>query len=201
MSEVKAQYAAQVAADLEHNTKEQERIASELAALQETLAELQKDHALLVSMQGALDGVPSAAGSGSTEAAEDSTAVEEGTPAAVPAPRRAKGTGAGAGKPKKTAAPLAAGRKAKVGRPTFRELVTAHLARQQQPRSVSDVTAELEKAHPDRAVQAPAVRNALEDAVSRGQAERTKQGRSVYYTVVRTEPSAEPAAEPVAVEA
>lgn len=49
-----SQYAKQVAGDLEHNAKEQERITTEITALQQQLASLQQDHTILVSMQQAL---------------------------------------------------------------------------------------------------------------------------------------------------
>ncbi|WP_394428324.1 hypothetical protein [Streptomyces sp. SGAir0957] len=81
---VKAQYAAQVAADLERNAKEQEEIGTELETLQAKLQALQEDQAILVSMQQAL---------GAEEAA-----------AAVAKPQRRKsaaGTGAKSAAPKR----------------------------------------------------------------------------------------------------
>ncbi|MFB7740120.1 hypothetical protein ACFC08_38555 [Streptomyces sp. NPDC056112] len=48
------QYAAQVATDLENNLKEQERISGDITALQEQLATLQHEHAVLVNVQQAL---------------------------------------------------------------------------------------------------------------------------------------------------
>ncbi|MEU4037273.1 hypothetical protein [Streptomyces collinus] len=53
-TELTTQYVDQVAADLERNVKEQDRVAAELAALQEQLVALQHDHTVLVNMQQAL---------------------------------------------------------------------------------------------------------------------------------------------------
>ncbi|MEV6654539.1 BlaI/MecI/CopY family transcriptional regulator, partial [Streptomyces sp. NPDC051219] len=106
---------------------------------------------------------------------------------AVPRARVPKG-GAGAGRAKKSGkAAKAAGN----GLPTLRTLVTGHLADQHEPRSVSEVTAALTTAHPERTLSATVVRNTLENLVAKGQAERTKQGSSVYYTALRPRPAAE----------
>lgn len=55
-TEVASQYAAQVTADLERNAKEQERVGTEIAALQEQLTVLQHDHNVLMNIQQALAG-------------------------------------------------------------------------------------------------------------------------------------------------
>lgn len=60
-TELKTQYAAQVSADLERNTKEQERIGAEVEALQEQLSALQHDQTLLAELQQALGGDKAAA--------------------------------------------------------------------------------------------------------------------------------------------
>ncbi|MDX3798973.1 hypothetical protein [Streptomyces sp. AK04-3B] len=61
-------YAARLADDLKHNTEEQDRLSSEVTALQEKLESLRHDHALLVNMQQALGGAEEAG-----EAASPST--------------------------------------------------------------------------------------------------------------------------------
>ncbi|MCS0605413.1 hypothetical protein NX794_30040 [Streptomyces sp. LP11] len=76
-TELTSQYVHQVAGDLEQNVKEQDRVSGDIAALQEQLATLQRDHTILVSMQQAL-GVATTAG-----------AVTE---PAVPAPRKKSAT-------------------------------------------------------------------------------------------------------------
>ncbi|MFJ3201591.1 hypothetical protein [Streptomyces sp. NPDC086989] len=57
---LKSQYAEKVAADLDLNTAEQERIREEITSLQERLAGLEQDHALLVGMRSALGDVAAA---------------------------------------------------------------------------------------------------------------------------------------------
>ncbi|MGW0812048.1 hypothetical protein ACWD00_02125 [Streptomyces viridiviolaceus] len=79
-----AQYTAQVTRDLELNVQEQERVSADITALQQQLAALQHDHALLVNMQQALGIEPPSARRETTSGA-----------AAVPAPRDGAGTGSG----------------------------------------------------------------------------------------------------------
>ncbi|GGX96759.1 hypothetical protein [Streptomyces anandii] len=259
-TELTSQYIAQVTGDLESNVKEQERIGVEITALQEQLAALQRDHALLVNMQQALGiatpstapaapappssapaSVPAPRGKGSARksaaapragratkrAASGSTATAK--PAARAATRATgKGTGrtaaktadktaartaaetatkaaadttassapkAGAKTPKaakttaKTTAKAKAGKAAgaggsRAGQPTLVELVRAHLSAQTEPRSAAEVTTALGQEHPDRKIQNTVVRTTLEGLVARNQAQRSKQGSSVFYTAV-----------------
>ncbi|MET9077306.1 hypothetical protein ABZX95_35320 [Streptomyces sp. NPDC004232] len=76
VTELTSQYVSQVSNDLDNNVKEQDRIATEISALQSQLTALQHDHGVLVSMQQAL-GVTAPAGV---------PAVTDG--AVVPAPRK-----------------------------------------------------------------------------------------------------------------
>ncbi|PZH18676.1 hypothetical protein C1I97_03600 [Streptomyces sp. NTH33] len=182
VTDLASQYAAQVAGDLEQNLKEQERISAEIAALQDQLATLQRDHGVLVNMRQALGmtapPVQPAAGASA---------------AAVPAPRkkaaakssttgRSSGKAGKAGKKpaaRKSSAEASAG---KAGRPTLVELVRGHLGEQREPRSAAEVATALGRTHPDRPVRATVVRSTLEGLVAKGQAQRTKQGTSVFYT-------------------
>jgi hypothetical protein len=174
---LKSQYAQQVAADIEANAREQERLKSEAAALQDQLEALQQDHELLVSMQAALGAVP----------AKETTAA---TASVVPSARRAN-TVAGKGKRLKNAPKSKAEAKAQPAGPPLRELVVALLAEHQEPRSAAEVTKELAQAHPKRTVNVTLVRNALEASVAKNQSERTKQQKSVYYSALTGNPSAE----------
>ncbi|MFI2351719.1 hypothetical protein ACH492_32840 [Streptomyces sp. NPDC019443] len=178
---LKSQYAKQVTADIEANTREQERLKSEAAALQDQLEALQQDHELLVSMQAALGTVP----------AKETTAA---TTSVVPGARRAN-TVAGKGKrPKNAPKPKAHAKtdaKAQPAGPPLRELVVALLAEHQEPRSAAEVTKELAQAHPKRTVNVTLVRNALEASVAKNQSERTKQQKSVYYSALTGNRSAE----------
>ncbi|MET8638893.1 hypothetical protein [Streptomyces sp. NPDC004680] len=204
-----SQYAAQVTSDLERNVKEQERISTDIAALQQELASLQTDHSVLVNVQQAL---------GITSAPVQPAVTPEAT--TVPAPRekasaepgtgkraRAKKTDApdtdkkpAAQKPAAKSAPKAAAKSAakaatktgsktagkvetaKAALPTLVELIRRHLTEQSEPRSAAEVTTALDQAHPERGIKTTVVRTTLENLVARTQAHRTKQGSSVYYT-------------------
>lgn len=179
-SELTSQYSTQVAEDLERNLKEQERLGGEIEALQEQLASLRHDNTVLVSIQQAL-------GISAAPSAEPATAV--------PAPRKKKqptAKAAGEGKQaEKTAAPARkrTGKKTAVTTPatsstspTLVELVREHLAGQSEPRSAAEITATLGQQHPERTVKTTVVRTTLEGLVARNQAQRTKQGASVFYT-------------------
>jgi hypothetical protein len=80
-TELTSQYIAQVTGDLERNVKEQERIGTEIEALQEQLQALQHDHTVLVTMQQALS-------AGNIAAAESVARLE--TKAAPTVPHQAK---------------------------------------------------------------------------------------------------------------
>ncbi|MFD8232829.1 hypothetical protein ACFV20_13215 [Streptomyces sp. NPDC059696] len=193
-TELASQYIAQVTGDLDANLKEQERISAEIASLQEQLAALQHDHGVLVSMQQALgitqarSGAPAQSESAESKSAESKSAV-------VPSPRRKKAASAAGGKQKTrkaTAAPAkkAAARKSgtrtastpKAADLTLVELIRRHLAEQKEPRSAAEISTSLGEAHPDRDISPKVVRVTLESLVAKSGAERSKQGRSVFYS-------------------
>ncbi|MFF7069675.1 hypothetical protein [Streptomyces pseudovenezuelae] len=177
-TELTSQYSTQVAGDLERNLKEQERLSGEIEALQGQLDALRQDHTVLLNIQQVL-GTPA------------TTAPSTATPAAtVPAPRKkaakkasasaAKQTAKQAGKQTgKKAAPKAS---AAQSGPTLVDLVRDHLAEQKEPRSAAEVSTALGRQHPERTIKATVVRTTLEGLVARNQAQRTKQGSSVFYT-------------------
>ncbi|CAL9352035.1 hypothetical protein [Streptomyces sp. enrichment culture] len=265
-TDLTSQYVAQVANDLERNSKEQERVSAEIAELQGQLAALQRDHALLVKMQQALDLAAAPAGAAApvvpaadagggvepasvTESSDEQQAEEPAEKAAekaavsgqatVPAPRGRSGLKSGAGKPKRSRKKVTAGTAAKAedassttaggtsadaakparatsarkpatakpaekasavkaprraaasaktsapakgDAPKLVDLVRRHLDEQNEPRSAAEVAAALGAAHPGRAVKVTVVRSTLEGLVARNQAQRTKQGTSVFYT-------------------
>jgi hypothetical protein len=209
---LKSQYANQVAADLEQNATEQERIKTETAALQNRLEALQKDHELLTGVQAALGSAP-VKGAKATKTAKapaaTKTAAAPKAPAAtktaaapkapaVPKARRASAVADKAKRPKKEAQPKADAKpkvvaKSKSAGPPLREVVVALLAEHNEPRSAAEVTKELEKAHPERTLNVTLVRNALEASVAKNQSERTKQQNSVYYSAIKTSPASEEA--------
>ncbi len=183
-TELTSQYITQVAGDLESNLKEQERIGADIAALQQQLTALQQDHSVLVNIQQAL-GVTHAPDR--PAAAAESAAVptrQQKTEAAPPSKRRTRKTTAvrettakkpAAHKPTPKAGTTAA-------RPTLVELIRRHLAEQNEPRSAAEISTALSQAHPERNIKTKVVRVTTEGLVAKSQAQRTKQGASVFYT-------------------
>ncbi|WP_426567274.1 hypothetical protein [Streptomyces canus] len=178
---VTSQYAAQVTGDLERNLKEQERISGQIAALQEQLAALEKDRAVLLNVQQAL-GIELSP-----------TALADEPVTAVPAPRKKATAAAGTAKQtkaKKSAPPARkpAGKKkaaptttAEPAQPSLVSLVRKHLAGQNEPRSAAEVAQALGQQHPERSIKTTVVRATLEGLVAKNHAQRTKQGTSVFY--------------------
>jgi hypothetical protein len=186
-TELTTQYGAQVASDLERNLKEQDRVREEIEALQEQLAALQHDHTILVNVQQAL-GLPSAPALPEPETATAVPAPRKRAPASASRSGKQRRTDKSAGKSaapagkqarkRSTAAPSAGPRAV----PKLVDLVRDHLAGQHEPRSAAEISAELEQQHPDREIKTKIVRLTLEGLVAKNQAQRTKQGRSVFYT-------------------
>ncbi|MFC9497427.1 hypothetical protein [Streptomyces sp. NPDC056982] len=184
---LKSQYSAQVEADLERNAKEQERVTAELAALQEQLQTLDHDRTLLAGMRDALTG-PGAA----PVAEEAPVAPKAESPVELPKARKPKGESAAPKqRAKKEAGKKPAAKKAPTaaqprtpGSPTLRELVLNLITTSTEPRSAAEVTTTLAESHPERNAGGTVVRNTLESLVARGQAERTKQNKSVFYTAL-----------------
>lgn len=204
---VRSQYTRQIAADIETNRAEQERLKARLAQLQD-------DETYLVGLQVASAGAQSAADDTqeadvAADPASLDTAVPQQRDAApapetVGAPEGGEGAGKRSGRKKAAAAPRkraastagkrparaktaakAAQAEAKNTEPSLRERVKdAVLQNPGQPRSASEVVAELAQADPAYAATPQAVRQALESLVAAGVAARERQGRSVYYTVV-----------------
>ncbi|MFA0839615.1 hypothetical protein [Streptomyces rochei] len=255
-TQLASQYSVQVTDDLERNVKEQERVSAEIAALQQQLAGLQHDHALLVNMQQALGITPPSAAQDAADTDTDAdtdaaTAPDTADAASVPAPRdgaatepaakRTRGRKSAAS-PRRAAAPKpgakpaskstarsrsaakpAPGQAAKTpagqgakssartggkraakkpsakgssaeqatAQPTLVELVRAHLAEQSEPRSAAEVATALGRANTGRSIKTTVVRTTLEGLVARNQAQRTKQGTSVYYTAADAPRAAE----------
>ncbi|MEV5779281.1 hypothetical protein AB0L49_50460 [Streptomyces antimycoticus] len=179
-TQLTSQYTTQVAGDLERNLKEQERVRHEIDALTAQLVALQQDHAVLVSIQQAL-------GTSAPPVAPETTT-------AVPEPRKKKTAVANGGKQpraKKAATPArkqtrqqkaSTASPAPSAQPTLVGLIREHLTGQSEPRSAAEITAALGKQHPERNAKTTVVRTTLENLVAKNQAQRTKQGASVFYT-------------------
>jgi hypothetical protein len=180
---LKSQYVTQVEADLDRTAKEKERLATDIGALQEQLAALEQDHALLVGVQRTLtDGSASASARKSGPARSSSAAAPTAPsrarkPKTAPAPRSPQPA---AKKPAVKKAP--ADKPASSGKPTLRDLVLGHLTGHGEPRLAAEVATALGQAHPDRKIQTTVVRNTLEALVAKGHALRSRQQKSVYYT-------------------
>ncbi|MCT9088777.1 hypothetical protein N4G70_07825 [Streptomyces sp. ASQP_92] len=198
---LQSQYAAQIQSDLDSNVAEREQIAAQISALQEQLSVLENNHTLLASMRQAI-GSPAATTStrakGNTKPpanAPKNTGKKTAEASAARVPQARKAAKSPARATKKQAQPAA---KAKASSaPTLRDLVADHLARSGEPRSAAEITAALTEAHSERTIAGTVVRNTLENLVAKGQAQRTRQGRSVFYTAPdgagTTAPSEEPA--------
>ncbi|UUU19312.1 hypothetical protein [Streptomyces sp. DSM 40750] len=183
-TDLKAQYAAQVAADLERNAKEQERLHGEIDALQDQLRSLQQDHIVLVNMQQALGaGTPEPASTAEDAAAPSVPRQQTATtPETGKRTRAKKTTPPQGGKQAKAKKPTAKAEAPKSAQPTLIELIRRHLTEQSEPRSAAEVATALTQAHPDRRIQTNVVRTTLEALVAKSNAQRTRQGSSVYYT-------------------
>ncbi|WP_405625461.1 hypothetical protein OG933_04280 [Streptomyces sp. NBC_00016] len=204
-TELTSQYTAQVTADLERNTKEQERVGVEIAALQEQLASLQRDHTVLVNIQQAIDAVPvpdttappsgnvpvpaprkKAAPSGTAKRTRPSKKTQpSGKTGAQPAETADKTARKSAGKPSAGKAEAA-----QTAQPTLVDLVRRHLTEQSEPRSAAEIATALGQAHPERAIKTTVIRTTLEGLVAKTQAQRSKQGSSVFYTAADSSRSA-----------
>ncbi|MFD5267858.1 hypothetical protein [Streptomyces sp. NPDC058335] len=189
---VTSQYAAQVASDLERNLKEHDRIAGEVAVLQEQLASLEKDRTVLLNVQQAL-GVESASATPAVEHAAVVPAPRKKAPAGASRRSKAKKSEAAAPKPadkkaaSRKASPKAAAKAAptsapKADQPSLVSLVREHLVGQGEPRSAAEVAQSLGQQFPERGIKATVVRTTLEGLVAKNQAQRAKQGSSVFYT-------------------
>ncbi|MGA5129875.1 hypothetical protein ACPCTO_08725 [Streptomyces olivoreticuli] len=173
---IRTRYAAQFAADLENNEKEQE-------TLRARLEQLAQEHAWLSGMRGTVAGEKAAPGKAADAAASEAAG------GSVPRPRRAKKAADTPGRRKKPAQAKSAetpkasgGRTRKSDGPTLGELVLGLLTRHHQPRMVSEVVNELGQAHPERTVSAQVVRNTVEALVAKGRLDRERKQGSVFYT-------------------
>ncbi|MBI0294312.1 hypothetical protein JBE04_07415 [Streptomyces sp. PRKS01-29] len=193
---LKSQYAAQVAADLERNSAEHERLSSEIAALQEQLAVLEGNRALLLSMRQTLGGdtAGDATEHGGVSGSGDGSSAKPEA-AALPAPRKAKkkaDAAGGKGKGTESGGSRPSRRRAReAGVPTLRELVRDELVRHGEPRSAAEVATALSQALPEREIKPTVVRSTLESLVAKGQAHRTKQQKSVFYSAAATDAAAD----------
>ncbi|MFF7727085.1 hypothetical protein [Streptomyces sp. NPDC008001] len=169
------QYTAQVAADIERVSQEREQVRAEISALQERLETLEADHQQLLKLQATLTGQLAATAQPSAGGTAAEPEAGRNTGAKVPRPRTSQSPEGGRSPRRGT----------KAGRrdTTWGEIVLAYLAGQQGPQSVAEIAHGVSTADPARTVQATVVRNTLEALVARGKVQRSKQARSVAYSV------------------
>ncbi|MFF5754005.1 BlaI/MecI/CopY family transcriptional regulator [Streptomyces longwoodensis] len=118
---------------------------------------------------------PASKASAAPAAGKAAKAAKSPASAASTAGRSGKSPASAPAKSRKAAA-------APADRPTLVDLVREHLAEQSEPRSAAEIATTLGRAHTDRGVKPTVVRTTLEALVAKGQAQRTRQGRSVFYT-------------------
>ncbi|WTN39999.1 hypothetical protein OHB00_15180 [Streptomyces sp. NBC_00631] len=203
-TELASEYSARIAQDLELNAEKQDRLATEIAALEEQLRAVRENRVVLERLQQALTpqataSVPATAASapGTAEPAEANEAVEAAVPhqRTEPAPNRraaakpnrrasAKPSAAKPSAAKPSAAkPSAAKPSAAETKPSLVEAVNTYLAQQQEPVSATDVAEAIRAGQPGRTIKTTVIRTTLENLVARNRARRTKQGRAVFYTL------------------
>ncbi|MEE1792162.1 hypothetical protein PUR28_15515 [Streptomyces sp. BE308] len=168
-----ADYAQRIADDLSANQSEQARVRAELTRLQDELVQLEQSEQVLVKMQHVLGGVAAPAaktGKGRKAATVAAPVRPKRKASAQKAPRKAK-PATGESTPARTS-----------GEPTWRELITEYLAGHHEPKSAAEIAAALTEANPKRDVKVTVVRSTLEQGVAQALLERSKQGRSVFYS-------------------
>ncbi|MEU9346470.1 hypothetical protein AB0D74_35220 [Streptomyces sp. NPDC048278] len=181
-TELASEYSARIARDLEVNAEEQDRLATEIAALEEQLRAVRENRVVLERLQQALTPQATAASApvsvpapGTADADADAVVPHQRT---EPAPNRRSLPRQGAAEPK----------------PSLVDAVHAYLAQQREPRSATDVAEAIRAGQPGRTIKTTVIRTTLENLVARNRARRTKQGRAVFYTLSSAEASEAPEA-------
>ncbi|MGA4965504.1 hypothetical protein [Streptomyces pseudogriseolus] len=145
-----------------------------------------------------------AAKSRPASSAKTAGASKPGGPAKAAGPKAARKPATSASAPAAKASAAKAPRKASAkaaqpdrgDAPKLVDLVRGHLAEQKEPRSAAEIAAALGQTHPGRTVKVTVIRSTLEGLVARNQAQRSKQGTSVFYTAPEGgTPVPEPAAD------
>lgn len=175
------------------------QVAAKLKSIAKEIDELQKLRAKLEDLQQHLATSPQEEAVAAPQPVEtDNTTAPK--PVTVPAARRAK-SAAPKAKPAKKAPAKAAGsakkaRKATPAKGKARQRNSTRVDRvlgllDEQPRTVTELTKLLAQEHPDHTAPETAVRNTLETSlVAKGLAHRSKQGRSVFYSLPAAAPEA-----------
>lgn len=195
---LQAAYGDRVAADLQHNSEERERISGQVAALQAQLEELEGERQMLLSVQQAIlssDGRQNAVRDERNEQA-DAPAPSIASTSSTSSPRLPRSRKAeSAERPKTSAGRKSAAKKRETKKPEkaqkVTDLVESRLAEHGEPQSAAEVAAAVSTK--ERPVTVISVRTALEGLVRRSAAYRSKQGRAVYYEAVAKDGKGGPA--------
>ncbi|MGW7578175.1 hypothetical protein [Streptomyces sp. NPDC054765] len=181
-------------------------MTAKLKSIAKEIDELQKLRTKLEDLQQHLGTAPGKAETVTPQPVEADAAMTKPVttpvdkPVTVPAARRAK-PAAPKVKPAKKPPAKAAGsvkkaRKATPARGKARQRNATRVDRvlgllDEQPRTVTELTKLLAQEHPDHTAPETAVRNTLETSlVAKGLAHRSKQGRSVFYSLPAATPEA-----------
>ncbi|AGP61277.1 hypothetical protein M271_49575 [Streptomyces rapamycinicus NRRL 5491] len=193
---LKTQYTAQITADLERNAAEHERLSADIATLQRQLSALENNRTLLLSMRQTLDNeatgdAPDDTGVSGLENGSSPTRKSASPSARKPKKKADTTSGKTSGKRKGAESGRSRTKRAReAGVPTLGDLIRDDLAQHGEPRSAAEITAALTRALPDREIKATVVRGTLESLVAKGQAHRTKQQRSVFYSAATPDAAA-----------
>ncbi|MEU1621469.1 hypothetical protein ABZ479_29730 [Streptomyces sp. NPDC005722] len=183
-STVQEEYVRRLEDDLTRNSAARSEAHDAIQRWQKHLATLEREAVWLENLRSTLTGQPAspATGAGATRS-EDGSAEASVQSQGVPAPRTARGKAGGRGGRGKMAAGAARGKAAGAAKgPTLGAVIHERLLQHKQPRTAAEVTSDLAEALPDRLVGTPVVRDTLEQLVAKGRINRSRQGRTVYYT-------------------
>lgn len=178
---------ASVESVLQRMEDERAELVSELTEVQTRLEQLESSKALLLTYIGS-DGDKPVAEQPDKVAEEPRTEPAATVPSARRAPsstsrragtRTARSGSAGRGKSRKKSAAAKGGSPARGRRG---QVILDYLAEHGEPRSATEVTTTLQERHPDEEWSRAGVRESLEHLVSKNQAQRSTQGRSVFYS-------------------
>ncbi|MBO1329922.1 hypothetical protein [Streptomyces sp. VRA16 Mangrove soil] len=177
-----SQYADKISSDLAENERARRSISDDIAALQERLAVLEGNQALLLRMRESLG----PAGATAPEDTVSTPAAAAEAPSETAKPTRARRT-TGAKETSAKKKPASSRGDTRPQGPSLVDLLKQQLRGYDEPRSAAEITDDLGKAHPERSFQTKVVRNTLEALVAKSGAERTRQKRSVYYCAPKAE--------------
>lgn len=170
------EYAGRIRADLEANLLQQEQLRSELR-------KLEQEHTVLIRMQKTLDSGAEAIAPLLAESTAAREALEAAPRRVTPLPRQAETVGFRRQK-QAGAHGRVHGRKGRgESERALIEVVNSLLCQHQEPRSVAEIQGEVMAVRP---TTEQTVRNTLDRLVATSKAERTKQGRSVFYSAIRS---------------